>query len=104
MKGQRTTRYFIQIDTTSNYLSNTIQVTSRDFWCEFENCKQVMNDHNEYLTDEEKEYDSYTMEKTETKLAHTTSTEYRFDLVGTIVYLTIVKCDEGYCFKKKGAK
>lgn len=104
MKGQRMKRYFIQVDTSSDYLSGTIQITAKDFWCEFENCKRTMNDHNEHLDEEEKEYNSYEIDKKVEKLAHSTSTEYAFYLGGTNVYLTEIKCDEGYCFKKKGAK
>ena len=101
MKGQRTRKYFIQIDTTSNYLSRQQQITCKQFWDEYENCKETMNNHNEYLDGDEKEYDSYTLDKKVQKLEHATSTEYRFDFIGTIVYLTMVQCDEGYKFSKK---
>ena len=97
MKGQRTVKYYLQIDTVNDYLSKQHQISCSQYWSEFDNCRKLMENHNKDCEEYEQfEYDEQTKE-----FDNYNQTTRMFTLIGTTVILTEIRCKEGYCFRRK---
>ena len=94
-------KYFIQTMDSSEYLSTSIQITAKQYWKEFENCKKYMNDHNSSLSEEDKEYYGYRYEDEFREEETFKSIDRIFYLGGSTVFLTQLTCKDGYTFTNR---
>lgn len=105
MKGQRQAKFYIQHCNSSDYLSNELQITCKDYWSEFDNCKKYMENHNKQVKEEydeyEQEYMMYNYRETLFEGDNYTKTERIFDFQCHTVYLIEIRCKEGFHFKTK---
>lgn len=94
-------KYFLEVYTASDYLSTTLQITCQQYWNEFNNSKDYMNNHNELLDEDEKELNSYSYEETKSEQDNVIKITRIFRLGSVTVYLTQLQCKDGYCFTKR---